>query len=141
MTAGGLVSALRGVQQQSFEALWVGWPGVNVDAGKDQHSLTNALRQQHYVPVYLNPSLVGLFLLLALPVAPHICDMSGMSHIHSSGINLPLCLVSTFMRVHFEPSCGFVNAGWHRQTPAKCLQRCFLLLWPLSDSPISQTYE
>ncbi|KAK9828321.1 hypothetical protein WJX74_008705 [Apatococcus lobatus] len=60
MTAGGLVSALRGVQQQSFEALWVGWPGVNVEIGKDQQTLTDALRQQHYVPVYLNPSLVDL---------------------------------------------------------------------------------
>ena len=59
ISAGGLVSALLGIQQH-YQICWVGWPGVVVEP-KDQPVLTAALAKEGCVPVYLDQDAVELY--------------------------------------------------------------------------------
>jgi len=59
ISAGGLVSALLGIQQH-YQICWVGWPGVIVEP-RDQPVLTAALAKEGCVPVYLDADAVELY--------------------------------------------------------------------------------
>ncbi|XP_078431248.1 trehalose-6-phosphate synthase isoform X2 [Wolffia australiana] len=55
VSAGGLVSALLGVD---FEAKWIGWAGVNVPDERGQRALTKALAEKRCIPVFLDEEIV-----------------------------------------------------------------------------------
>ncbi|CAA6665699.1 unnamed protein product [Spirodela intermedia] len=55
ISAGGLVSALLGVE---FEAKWIGWAGVNVPDETGQRALTKALAEKRCIPVFLDEEIV-----------------------------------------------------------------------------------
>ncbi|EFJ28419.1 trehalose phosphate synthase [Selaginella moellendorffii] len=59
LSAGGLVSALLGVKQ--FETTWIGWAGVNVQDDVGKESLSRALGEEGFVPVFLDEQTVDLY--------------------------------------------------------------------------------
>ncbi|KAK9804133.1 hypothetical protein WJX73_003206 [Symbiochloris irregularis] len=59
LSAGGLVSALGGVQ--GFNTMWVGWPGIFLPAGRERDALTQTLAAKSCVPVFLDAKTVDLY--------------------------------------------------------------------------------
>jgi len=59
ISAGGLVSALLGIQQ-NYDISWIGWPGVVVPP-KEQPILTAALAKEGCIPVYLDEETIELY--------------------------------------------------------------------------------
>lgn len=58
ISAGGLVSALMGVGNSNSK--WIGWPGVDIEAGPERDALTNAMQEEGYAPVYLDDNTCDL---------------------------------------------------------------------------------
>ncbi|WOL11113.1 alpha,alpha-trehalose-phosphate synthase [Canna indica] len=58
-SAGGLVSALRGIKD--VEAMWIAWAGLNVPDSLGQSTLKDALAEQGCVPIFLDEELVKLY--------------------------------------------------------------------------------
>jgi len=58
-SAGGLVSALKGVQ--NYHTRWIGWPGVYVKEGPDRDKLTAKLDAKGFIPVWLDQDIVTDF--------------------------------------------------------------------------------
>ncbi|XP_054812417.1 alpha,alpha-trehalose-phosphate synthase [UDP-forming] 1-like [Prosopis cineraria] len=56
MSAGGLVTALLGLKE--FEAIWIGWAGVNVSDEIGQKTLAKALAEKRCIPVFLDEEIV-----------------------------------------------------------------------------------
>ena len=56
-SSGGLVSALKGVQ--NYRTKWIGWPGVFVDKGPSRDRLSNKLAKLNFVPVWLDQEIVS----------------------------------------------------------------------------------
>ncbi|KAL8507751.1 hypothetical protein ACS0TY_018337 [Phlomoides rotata] len=59
ISAGGLVSALRGVKD--FEAQWIGWAGVSVKDEMGQKLLTDELAEKRCIPVFLDDEIVDQY--------------------------------------------------------------------------------
>ncbi|XP_071715169.1 alpha,alpha-trehalose-phosphate synthase [UDP-forming] 1-like [Rutidosis leptorrhynchoides] len=59
VSAGGLVNALLGITE--FEAIWIGWAGVNVADEIGQKSLSECLAKKKCYPVFLDEELVQLY--------------------------------------------------------------------------------
>ncbi|KAG2501762.1 hypothetical protein HYH03_000262 [Edaphochlamys debaryana] len=58
-SAGGLVSALKGVS--SYVTLWIGWPGIWVKPGRERDDLAAILKQEGFVPVWMDHTLLDLY--------------------------------------------------------------------------------
>eukprot|EP00210_Caulerpa_lentillifera_P001463 g1404.t1 len=58
-SAGGLVSALRGVQHCLTK--WIGWPGVFIEEGPDRDDLSAKLKEKNFIPVWLDSDLISGF--------------------------------------------------------------------------------
>ena len=55
-SSGGLVSALKGVQ--NYRTKWIGWPGVFVEEGPDRARLSVKLAELNFIPVWLDQDIV-----------------------------------------------------------------------------------
>lgn len=56
-SAGGLVSALKGVQ--NYQTKWIGWPGVYLEKGPSRERLTAELAKLNFIPVWLDQETVS----------------------------------------------------------------------------------
>lgn len=45
----------------NYEAIWIGWPGMWVKPGKEREVVTGLLKEQGYVPVWIDPTLLDLY--------------------------------------------------------------------------------
>lgn len=54
-SAGGLVSALEGVSQNTCRIKWLGWPGRGIDSSQEREKVTDQLETEFgYAPVFLS---------------------------------------------------------------------------------------
>uniref|UniRef100_A0ACD5W4Y7 Uncharacterized protein n=1 Tax=Avena sativa TaxID=4498 RepID=A0ACD5W4Y7_AVESA len=58
-SSGGLVSALQGVT--GVELMWIGWPGASVPDKQDQTIITDKLKAERCIPVFLDEEVVDQY--------------------------------------------------------------------------------
>ena len=58
-SAGGLATGLKSYHKQN-NSVWIGWPGVIPETGKEEKEVTQLLEKEHCQPVFLNKALIEI---------------------------------------------------------------------------------